>query len=115
MQLLPEHEEGQPARARWVLAIPEALHAAWLPGIEEFLGENHNSPPSKNSVLVQDYNLIFFVLYERSQLFVSHASSACDFICTWHPPGSWSDGCFLDWRATLRCAPCTLLASVSDL
>lgn len=46
MQPLPEHEEGQPARARWVLAIPEALHAAWLPGIEEFLGENHTSPPS---------------------------------------------------------------------
>lgn len=53
MQLLPEHEEGQPARARWVLAISEALHAAWLPGIEEILGENHNSPPSKNSVLAK--------------------------------------------------------------
>lgn len=53
MQLLPEHEEEQPARARWVLAISEALHAAWLPGIEEILGENHNSPPSKNSVLAK--------------------------------------------------------------
>lgn len=119
-----ERAGGQPAGGRLVLSSPEGPSCSLGNLMFRVKCVCFRISEKKKMTFVfekcrflerKNYDLFFFVLYQRSQPFLGHTSSACGFICTWHLPGPWSDWCFPNGRSALRLEPSTLSVFVGCL